>query len=254
MIIVIDLHCHILPGMDDGPASQDESLGMARIAVKDGIHAVVATPHTLNGIYSNPLGKIIQKVESLQKTLFENNIDLLLNVGADVHLYPHLLDMIASGDAPTINDAGKFILLELPSLTILEKEVKDVIFTLKLNGVTPIITHPERNAIIQHDPEILYEFIGMGALSQVTAMSLTGDFGMRVKHSSETLLKLRLAHIIASDAHSFDNRPPVLSHAVECAADILGNNEEAERMVTETPSAILSGKMPDLPEPSHAKG
>ncbi len=251
---MIDLHCHILPGVDDGPASQDESLAMARIAVEDGIHAVVATPHTLNGIYSNPLREVISKVATLQKSLSENHIDLLLYVGADVHLCPHLVDRITSGDAPTINDTGNFILLELPSQTIPKKGVKDEIFALKLNGITPIITHPERNAIIQHDPEILYEFISMGALSQVTAMSLTGDFGMRVKHSTEILLKYRLAHIIASDAHSSDNRPPVLSRAVENAAEILGNNEEAERMVTEVPSAIVSGKMPDIPEPTHAKG
>ncbi len=250
---MIDLHCHILPGADDGPRSLEESLAMATLAVKDGIQVVVATPHTLNGIYSNPLNEIIEKVNSLQKSLFENNIDLVLHVGADVHLYPHLLDRITSGDAPTINAAGKFILLELPSMTILKKEVKDEIFHLKLNGITPIITHPERNDIIQNDPEILYEFISMGALSQITAMSLTGDFGMRAKHSSGILLKHRLAHIIASDAHSSDNRPPLLSHAVEKAAEILANNEEAECMVTEIPSAILSGKMPDIPEPRHAK-
>ena len=251
---MIDIHCHILPGVDDGPDSQEESLEMARLAVKDGIRAVVATPHTLNGIYTNSLEQIIVSVHSLQKIFSKNNIDVLLYAGADVHLCPRLLEKISSGDAPTINNNGKFILLELPSMTIPKKEVKDEIFALKLNGVTPIITHPERNAIIQRDPEILYEFISMGALSQVTAMSLTGSFGRRVKQLADVLLKHRLAHIIASDAHSSDSRPPVLSHAVDIAAHIFGNNNEAERMVTEVPSAIVSGTMPDIPEPTHVKG
>jgi len=250
---VIDLHCHILPGADDGPPSQEESLEMARIAVKDGIRAVVATPHTLNGLYMNHLKEIIKRIHALQNSLYKNHIDLSLYVGADVHLYPHLLDKIATGEAPTVNDGGKFILLELPSLTFLKKQVKEEIFHLKLNGITPIITHPERNAVIQQNPEILYEFIQMGALSQITAMSITGDFGIDVKHSSETLLRHRLTQVIASDAHSSRNRPPVLSRAVEHAMQTLGDKKEAERMVTEVPKAIVSGKIPDLPEPSYAK-
>lgn len=251
---MIDLHCHILPGVDDGPHSPEESLEMARIAVKDGIRAIVATPHTLNGLYTNHLEEVIKRVHFLQSSFYENNIDLSLYVGADVHLCPHLVDKISSGEAPTVNDGRKFILLELPAMTFPRKEVKDEIFHLKLNGITPIITHPERNAIIQQDPETLYEFIQMGALSQITAMSITGEFGIDVKHSSETLLRHRLGHIIASDAHSAGSRPPVLSRAVEHATQILGDKEEAERMVTEAPRAVVSGKMPDIPEPSHVKG
>jgi protein-tyrosine phosphatase len=249
---LIDLHCHILPGIDDGPLSQDESLAMARRAVEDGIHTIVATPHTLNGIYLNPAKKIISKVEEFQKVLSNNHIQIELCAASDVHLCPHMLEMVESGDALTINDAKKYVLLELPSQAI-PKGVKDEIFSLKLNGITPIITHPERNAIIQHDLDILYEMVSMGAISQVTAMSITGDFGAFVKRAAEIMLKKRLVHIIASDAHGADIRPPVLSRAVEHAAEILGNYEEAMRMVTAVPAAILSGAMPDVPEPLHTK-
>jgi protein-tyrosine phosphatase len=249
---MIDLHCHILPGVDDGARSLEESLSMAKQAVEDGIHSIVATPHTLNGIYLNRVREVTSKVAALQKTLSENHIELRLYAGADVHLCPRLLERIESGDACTIGNGRKYLLLEFPSQAI-PKAVRDEIFCLKLNGITPIITHSERNAVIQHNLDVLYELVSMGVLSQVTAMSLTGDFGMFVRHSAEMLLKHRLVHIIASDAHSPDNRPPVLSNAVELAAEILGNYEEAERMVNEVPSAILAGQIPDIPEPMRAR-
>ena len=225
---------------------------MARRAVEDGIHTIVATPHTLNGIYVNTAKEIISKVDALQKILSNNHIQIHLCAASDVHLCPHMLELIVSGDALTINDSKRYILLELPSQAI-PKGVKDEIFELQLNGITPIITHPERNAMIQHDLNILYDLVSMGALSQITAMSLTGEFGVFVKRATEIMLKKRLVHIIASDAHSSDNRPPVLSRAVEHTAEFLGNYEEAMRMVTEVPAAILAGAMPDVPEPVHTK-
>ena len=246
---MIDLHCHILPAVDDGPGFLEESLSMAEIAVKDGIHTIVATPHTLNGIYTNPITEIISRVSALQEVFSENHIKVQLYAGADVHLCPHMPELIERGEAGTINNAKKYMLLELPSQTV-PKGVKDEIFALKLNGITAIITHAERNSIIQHDLSVLHELVGMGALSQVTAMSLTGDFGEFVRQSAEILLKHRLVQIIASDAHSPNDRPPILSQAVEHAAGILGNYEEAERMVNEIPSAILSGKPPDISEPA----
>ena len=144
------------------------------------------------------------------------------------------------------------MLLELPSQMIPEG-VKDEIFALKLNGITPIITHPERNAVVQHDPGILYELVQMGALAQITAMSLTGDFGEFIGSISRSLLKYRLIHIIATDAHSRKDRPPVLSRAVERAAEILKDYKAAEDMVTSVPAAILSGRTPDVPEPIRVK-
>ncbi len=122
-----------------------------------------------------------------------------------------------------------------------------------LNGITPIISHPERNLVIQHDIDILYELVSMGALCQVTAMSITGDFGEMVMQCAERLLRHRLVHVIASNAHSSDSRPPVLSQAVEAAAEILGNYDDAERMVKEVPALILSEDMPEIPEPKRAK-
>ena len=249
---MIDLHCHILPNVDDGAGSLEESLAMARHAVDDGIHTVVATPHSLNGLHSNPLKKVIADVSALQEALAQNHIDLKIYPGADVHLCPGMLKRIEIGEACTINGDGKYIILELPSSTV-PAGVKDEIFAMKMNGITPIISHPERNSNIQQDPNILYDLICMGALGQVTAMSLTGDFGKLAGNTAQLLLKHRLFHIIASDAHSVRDRPPALSEAVQKAAEILKSYDEAEHMVTGAPLAILACSVPDIPEPSRIK-
>ena len=248
---MIDLHCHILPGVDDGAKSLKESLSMARRAVKDGIHTIVATPHTLDGIYQNSTREISSRVDSLQDELLRHHIDLRICAGADVHLCPQMVELIKRGDAGTINN-GKYMLLELPSQTI-PPGVKDEIFDLKMNGITPIISHPERHPAIQRDMEILEGLVRMGALCQVTAMSITGDFGGMIRHCAEIILRHRLVHVIASDAHSPDSRPPILSQGVEAAAEIMGSYEDAERMVKEVPAAILSGEMVEILEPMSVK-
>jgi len=225
---------------------------MARAAVNDGIHSVVATPHTLNGIYLNRDEEVISKVATLQNALSENHIELKLYAGADVHLCPRLLERIESGDACTIGNKRKYLLLEFPP-QVIPAAVRDEVLWLKLNGITPIITHSERNAVIQHNLDILYELVSMGALSQVTAMSITGDFGGVIMQCAESLLRHRLVHVIASDAHSADRHPPILSHAVDAAAEILGSYEEAYSMVNDVPACILSGGVLEIPEPFHAK-
>ena len=121
---------------------------MARLAGEDGVRAILATPHTLNGIYTNPTEKIISHVAAFRDALAKNKIDLDIYPGADVHLCPNMIERIEKGEACTINNEMKYILLELPSQTIL-RGVKEEVFSLKVNGITPIITHPERNILIQ---------------------------------------------------------------------------------------------------------
>ena len=225
---------------------------MARRAEEDGIDTIVATPHTLNGIHINPINEVISKVASLQETLSKNNIELTLYADADVNLCPHMPELIESGDAGTINGAGKYILLEFPS-QVVPPGVKNEIFSLRLNEITPIITHPERNPIIQKDIDILYEFVHMGALIQVTAMSIIGDFGRIAMYCAEGLLRHRLVYVIASDAHSPNSRPPILSQAVEAAAEILRSYDDAERMVKEVLALILSGDIPDILKPKRLR-
>lgn len=250
---LIDLHCHILPFLDDGADSLEESLSMARTALSDGIDTVVATPHSLNGLYANPVTTVRACVASFREALRREDIRLRVHVGSDIHFSPPLVERIEKGEAATIGDNQKYILLELPS-QIIPPNVKDEIFSLKIKGITPIITHPERHPVIQHDPDVLWDLVHAGALGQVTAMSVTGDFGELVKRCAEKLLSRRLVHVLSSDAHSSASRPPILSPAVERAAEILGSFDEAEGMVSRIPSAILSGEILDFAEPRRARG
>ncbi len=245
---MIDLHCHILPGVDDGPQSVEESLAMAETALRDGIHTLVATPHMLNGLYENDLAGARSGLASLEKELVKRGLPLRLHVGGDVHVVPGMVEAVRNGSAVTIDDGRKYLLLELPSQSV-PPGVKGEIFQLRIHGITPIITHPERNPVVSRDKELLRELVEMGALAQVTAMSLTGDFGEEVRDVAEILLKRRLVHVMASDAHSPHDRPPALSRGVEAAARVLGRPDEAERMVTEIPAAILAGEPVEVAEP-----
>jgi protein-tyrosine phosphatase len=245
---LIDLHCHILPGLDDGSSSAEESLAMARLALQDGIHTIVATPHTLDGIYDVTLAKITEGVVSFQELLSTRGLDLRVCIGSDVHLSPGMADRIKKGDVGTINNTGKYFLLELPPQT-LPSGVKEEIFAMKVQGITPIITHPERHPAILRDRALLYDFIAMGALSQITAMSLTGEFGEGVQRCAQELLKHRLVHVIASDAHSADSRPPLLSRAVNEAAELTGSELFAMSLVSDIPAKILAGEPVEIPEP-----
>jgi len=263
---MIDLHSHILHGLDDGAKTLEESMEMSLISFQDGVRTVVATPHTLNGVYQNDRSTILAKVQELNKEItkfgaqssefgvqktssaFRNPhsaISLTVLPGADVHFSTELLNEIDEGNALTIDDGGRYLLLEFPVQGI-PYGVEEVLFQLMVRGITPIISHPERNLEIASRTQRYFEMIRMGCLGQVTAMSLTGEFGAEVKSVAEKLLNARLIHIIASDAHSKNNRPPILSSAVQAAARIVGE-AEASKMVTEYPQAVLDGQRPNIP-------
>lgn len=262
---MIDLHCHILPGLDDGPQTMEEAIRMCRIAYQDGIRTIVATPHTLNGVYQNGKSTILSKVEELNDALNNSelppgqrpswaggrtpNSELNLKIlpGSDVHLCEMTLQQVDQGEAVTVGDLRKYIMIEFPSQAI-PHQAERVLFQLLGRGLIPIISHPERNLEIGKRPGRYYEMIRTGCLGQVTAMSLTGEFGPKVRQWAEKLLKSWLVHFIASDAHSVNGRPPILSAAAKAAAKIVGR-EEAEKMVTEYPKAILKGQRPQTPEP-----
>ncbi|MBM4277984.1 MAG: tyrosine protein phosphatase [Deltaproteobacteria bacterium] len=255
MTEMIDLHCHILPGLDDGAKDLEESLGMCRIAYQDGIRTIVATPHTLNGVYENGKSAILTRVEELCSELKldsamrnpQSEIDLTILPGSDVRLSEDLLNQLEEGKVTTVGDGGKFLFVEFPSQEI-PYGTEEILFQLRGRGIIPIITHPERNLEISQRPQQYYEMIRKGCLGQVTAMSLTGEFGSKVRQVTEKLLRHRLFHFIASDAHSINGRLPILSAAVKSAAKILGE-EEAQKMVTEYPGAVLEDRRPNIPDP-----
>jgi protein-tyrosine phosphatase len=221
---------------------------MARLAVADGVRTIVATPHTLNGKHVNRPEAIETAAADLAGHLAAEHIELNLLWGVEAHLNIQMAALVDRGEVATINGTGKYLLLELPSHTV-PPGLKEEIFQLKLHGITPIIAHPERNAWIQEHPALLYEWVGMGALSQVTAMSVTGRFGGRAREVAEMMLRQRWTHVIASDAHSPDGRPPVLAEAVARASEVLSSRKSAMAMVTTVPEAILSGAAVEPADP-----
>ncbi len=246
--LLIDLHCHILPGIDDGSVNTDESIAMAKRAVSDGIRAIVATPHALDDVYRNLFQNVIDQVVQLRRVLSKERLPIDLYPGSDARLCADMLEKIFIGEAGTINGNGRYLLVELPTFAI-PPAAKNELFQLKLNGISPIITHPERNHFFLNHMEILYDLVTMGCLVQITAMSITGGFGHCAMEYAHELLRCRLAHVIASDAHSATKRPPILSSAVNAAAIILGSKTEADAMVIDRPKAILEGKSLSIPVP-----
>jgi len=253
-IKMIDLHSHILFGIDDGPKAIEESIQMCRIGYQDGIRTIVATPHIQPGIYQNNRSTILTKLHELNEALIHSELrtqnselSLRLLPGADVHFSSDVLQRYEEGEIVTVNDQGRYLMVEFAFQGI-PYQAEEVLFKLLTKGITPIISHPERNMEIAQRPKRYYEMIRMGCLGQVTAMSLTGDFGSGVRRIAEKLLSKRLIHMIASDAHSADGRPPILSAAVKAAEKIVGK-EEAQKMVTEYPQAVIDGRRPNVPEP-----
>ncbi|MFD1411500.1 tyrosine-protein phosphatase [Lapidilactobacillus gannanensis] len=200
---LIDLHCHILPGLDDGSKSVEESLELAHAAVREGIGYILCTPHHLDRNYTNHALDVVQKVHDFQKILDEQAIPLTLFPGQEVHLNGDLDQRVE--DLLGIDSAMRYLLVELPHEEV-PTYTTELFFQLSMRGITPVIAHPERNARIKADPEILYDFISNGALGQLTATSLVGVFGKGVQKFSQELITHGLVHIIASDAHMLPNR------------------------------------------------
>lgn len=239
---MIDLHCHMLPGIDDGAKTLDVALEMARIAVNDGIQVTACTPHIYPGLYMNDGPGIAAHTERLQQALDENGIPLKLVVGADVHLVPGLLAGLRSGAIPTLH-RSRYLLLE-PSHTTPPPRFEDSVFDLIASGYTPIITHPERLTWVDgHYPAFL-RLIQQGAWMQITAGALTGMFGPKARYWGEKFLNEGHTHILATDAHSTGRRLPVLSAAREVAVRALGA-EEARHLVTTRPRAVLHNLPPE---------
>lgn len=208
---IVDLHCHILPGIDDGSPDLEHSLQLANEAIKDGVTHILATPHHLDRNYVNHRNDVLNAVISLQQELDERNIELKVFPGQEVHINGDLVQRYE--DLLGADVRKKYMLLELPHGNV-PAYTKRLIFELQKCGTTPVIVHPERNREIQKDPNLLYEFIVQGALAQVTATSYIGGFGEEVAELSRKLVKNKLVQVVASDAHALNGRDFVLHEAL----------------------------------------
>jgi protein-tyrosine phosphatase len=218
---MIDLHSHILPGIDDGATTIEEAIAMAKLAVKDGIQLLAATPHHNNGKYSNERYSIKQAIASLNEQLIRRNIPLKLLPGQEIRFNDLFWAEWEAGNLLTLNDS-RYILLELPSQHV-PTGIWDVIHELRLKGIVPIIAHPERNSELINEIDTLQELVEAGALSQVTTHSLNGLFGRRIRQATLEMCRRNLVHIVASDAHHPQRRPFGMCEAYRCVASKLGS-------------------------------
>jgi protein-tyrosine phosphatase len=204
VLLMIDLHCHILPGVDDGAQALSDSINMARKAAEQGIHKIVATPHHLTSSYENPKQSILERVKDLNNALQNENIELEVLPGQEVRIHGEMVAGYEAGDILPVNHTP-YLLVEFPSNHV-PRYTEKLFYDLQVNGLIPVIVHPERNMEINERPELLYQLVKKGALTQITAASVCGDFGKKIKNFSLQLIDANLTHFIASDAHNITNR------------------------------------------------
>lgn len=201
---LIDIHSHILPGIDDGAFTMEDAINMARVAVDEGITKIIATPHHQNRTFINKKQDILKRVTDLNHVL--RNEDILLEIlpGQETRIYGELLEDFEKGDILTLNHTN-YLFIELPSAHV-PRYTEQILFDVQLKGLTPIIVHPERNAEFMEYPEKLFTLVKKGTLTQVTTSSLTGHFGKKIQKFSMQLIEANLTHFIASDAHNISTR------------------------------------------------
>jgi len=219
---LIDIHCHILPGIDDGAYDLKTALKMARIAVKDGVQTVVATPHCYDGVYNCQRYDIGGLCEEFNVALHEQGVELTVLPGAEVRLTPDLIKLVERGEVVTFGGQDRYLLLELPEIFIPEAVFR-VIKHLQLSNTRCIVAHPERNTFVLNQNNIIDGLIFAGAELQVTAGSLTGMFGKEVKLLAQQILKTQQGRCyLASDGHCVAKRKPILQKALKLASRLVG--------------------------------
>lgn len=247
---MLDCHNHTLPAIDDGAHDLEMALKMARVAVKNGIKAVILTPHHLNGVFSNSRKSVLKQVIDFRGRLAENAIPLDVYPGSELHLVPEIVSQVLEGEALTFADKGKAALVELPKRTV-PTGTEAILGKLIYHGITPVIAHPERNSDLAKDPARLMEWVDWGCKIQLTAQSCAGDFGEPIQDLCERLCRSGVVHLIASDAHRADGRAPNLEPGYEQVTEWIGH-EPADLMTQGNPSRLLYGEpllTPEIEEP-----
>lgn len=209
----IDIHSHIVPGIDDGAVNDDMALKMLKIAHKSGTRHIIATPHFVYGNTRYAFGTIIEKCTELNKLAKSVGIDVTVYPGCEVFINPELLELYDQRLIDTLN-LSRYMLVEFPMMSI-PPFTEEVLYNFQLKEITPIIAHPERYSEIQHRPEMLEAFVNRGILTQVNSGSITGLYGREAKKAAMKLLKMGLVHFVASDSHSDGKRNPDLSKAAK---------------------------------------
>lgn len=246
---MIDVHFHCLPGVDDGPRTMEESVELCHQAASEGVATIIATPHVNRGRWQE------QSREHLQQLTRELDARLggrpRVEFGSEYFFAHDMADALASSAAWPLA-RGRYVLVEFAAHAI-PPLIEASFFRVQLGGHTPLIAHPERNAVFQSNPEVLRELVARGARTQVTAASLTGHFGDAARESATRWLEGGLVHVLASDAHNLTKRPPRWQEALETAAAVV-DGDAIRALTVDNPRAILEGaELPWLPEPRESR-
>jgi protein-tyrosine phosphatase len=242
-ILMVDLHCHILPGIDDGAATMEESMTMAESAIADGITHVVATPHS-SSEYSFDFARVCRLRDELQSKIGSR---LQLATGCDFHLDPENLESLRKDPSHFCLNQRDYLLVEFNEISI-PPGMDQTLHEIQLAGLRPVITHPERNGILQARPERLKKWARQGCFIQVTAGSLTGNFGPASQKNALQWIREGLIHFVASDAHNTRKRPLRLQPAYDVVVDQFGQ-EKARALFLENPLAAFEGRnLPHVPD------
>jgi protein-tyrosine phosphatase len=220
LFILIDLHSHILPGIDDGAKSLDDAIAMAQAAVADGITMLAATPHHNNGRYTNPAQSTRDAIIALNAELVERHIPLTVVTGQEVRVNDRFWSEFQEGQVLTLHHS-KYLLVELPT-THVPKDFSETVHELLIAGIVPMIAHPERNTELANNPDKLADLVNLGALAQMTTHSLCGRFGRKLRKQSLEMCRRNLIHIVASDAHDIKHRPFSMREAYAVIENELG--------------------------------
>ncbi|MFY0741923.1 CpsB/CapC family capsule biosynthesis tyrosine phosphatase [Solibacillus silvestris] len=202
---MIDIHSHILFGVDDGPDDLYETLEMLQQASNEGITEIITTSHSFHPQYNVSAKQVMEQLTVIQEQVEINNIPLKIHAGQEVRLVENIVTLVEANEALTLANSN-YILLELPSSTV-PKFTKEIVINLQANGIIPIIAHPERNKAIAERPSKLEELVREGAMAQITAGSLAGHFGKNIQKLSLDLVKANLVHTYGSDVHNLTTRP-----------------------------------------------
>lgn len=234
---MIDIHCHILPCLDDGPSNMEKAVDMALAAVRSGTSQIIATPHFKNGTFEVSKEMVSSSIKMFTRVLEEKKIALEVLPGAEIRISPESCALLDQGELQPLG-ASRYYLFELPDIFIKEG-IFMVLRQLRQREVIPVIAHPERNRTIQRHPKMIPEFIFENALFQITGKSVTGENGKHSFKIARDMVKEGVAHFVASDGHGVRHRPPSLCNAVK-AVKKAGGEMAVRTMFEENPAKIVA--------------
>ncbi|WP_226580888.1 tyrosine-protein phosphatase [Halobacillus litoralis] len=247
---MIDLNCHILPGLDDGPDTMEKSLEMAKAAVDQGIETVVAAPRFQPSIYENNRERILSHCRELNDELFQQGIDLKILPGHEVKIHGELVDDIKSGTIIPVNETSNYVFIVFSNKEI-PHYAKQVLYDMHISGYLPVIVHPEQNQILKKEPDLLYQLVKNGAITQISAASLMNKHGRSTQKFALQLIEHNLAHVIASNAYDHRKKGFFLPQAYEKVKKVYGS--EVMYQFMENAHVILNNEMVYADPPERIK-